>query len=615
MSQIEIKFNEVQPFILEQNSKSVETYMLLKGILHITVDPNAPHYAKIADLSIAEKNKESRIEFSADIQILTPTNLESSIRNLIVEIPNRGQKTVLDLIDSQSYDKNILLRQGWTILWCGWQADIIKSDERLGLSPPFVHSEKVLGVTVHTLTVSQKTKIMRLNESHHQVYSANNFLKKSATLIVKTGINEPGTVIASNLWEFQSKNKTNNIYNYIAYEAGFEPGLIYQIIYQPIPCPVVGSGFVAVREGVNYIKNNGFQINDMYIPPFNYCFGIGFSQSARFLRNFLELGLNEVNGEKLFDGLLIHGAGARKGEFNHRYAQPSQFLHHSFGHLPPFDDCTVAQNIRKQYPKVIFSNTSTEYWLADASLTHEKNDTCEDLIRHYLIASTQHIIGDVIPQIITINDLHSKNLSNPIDYRPILKQLLNLLVDWVTKDIIPPQSQIPTRFNKLGVLRINVMRHFNLLPNASLLNYDLFPKTYKFTQTTHYFRKYPPQFGQFFQSHVSTIDKFYNESSGILMPYISVPVGTYTGWNYAVQKSCSHPHLLSGYGSFIPLSTNRRNDDPRPSLDELYQSKDHYIDLAADAVQLLVKNRFLSSEDNDEVLKHMERLYEYVNMS
>ena len=98
-------------------------------------------------------------------------------------------------------------------------------------------------------------------------------------------------------------------------------------------------------------------------------------------------------------------AGARFGEFNHRFAQPSQgaWPTANFGRVRPFRTVDILAkygdaNHASTRPRVIFTNSAAEYWRGDASLAHmdlvERN-VGEDLqdppgTRNYLFASTQH---------------------------------------------------------------------------------------------------------------------------------------------------------------------------------------------------------------------------------
>ena len=93
-----------------------------------------------------------------------------------------------------------------------------------------------------------------------------------------------------------------------------------------------------------------------------------------------------------YDGMLIHIAGGQRGDFNHRFAQPSVANIPGFGQRFPFAAGTTSDSISKRHdglfhkldadaiPKVIFSNTSWEYWRGDASLIHIQEAT--DLPEH-----------------------------------------------------------------------------------------------------------------------------------------------------------------------------------------------------------------------------------------
>ena len=111
-------------------------------------------------------------------------------------------------------------------------------------------------------------------------------------------------------------------------------------------------------------------------------YGLGISQTGRMLRHFLYLGLNvDEAGRQVYEGLLPHVAGARLGEFNHRFGQPSVQATAGFGHRFPFADDDLQDPLtgrtdsllKRQraiggVPKLIYTNTGAEYWRGDASL-------------------------------------------------------------------------------------------------------------------------------------------------------------------------------------------------------------------------------------------------------
>jgi hypothetical protein len=82
------------------------------------------------------------------------------------------------------------------------------------------------------------------------------------------------------------------------------------------------------------------------------------------------------------------------------------------------------------------------------------------------------------------------------------------------------------------------------------------------------------------------------------LPPIAVPLATYTGWNvYRAQPG----ELCDRDGSRIPFAHSRAEreaiDDPRPSLEERYGSRDAYVTQVRAAAAALVADRLLLPED------------------
>ena len=109
-----------------------------------------------------------------------------------------------------------------------------------------------------------------------------------------------------------------------------------------------------------------------------HALAFGVSQSGRFLRHFLELGMNDDGrGRRVFDGVLTHVAGAGKVFTNHSFAMlgrtatqhedrlyPENWF--PFGNAIATDPFTSRSGSllkgRATDPVMIEVNTSTEYW-------------------------------------------------------------------------------------------------------------------------------------------------------------------------------------------------------------------------------------------------------------
>ena len=77
--------------------------------------------------------------------------------------------------------------------------------------------------------------------------------------------------------------------------------------------------------------------------------------------------------------------------------------------------------------------------------------------------------------------------------------------------------------------------------------------------------------GDAFPTLVPQVNSDGNETSGIRMPDIQVPLGTYTGWNYRTAAIGAPNELFSMVGSYIPFERTKmekeKDHDPRLSVD------------------------------------------------
>jgi hypothetical protein len=142
-----------------------------------------------------------------------------------------------------------------------------------------------------------------------------------------------------------------------------------------------------------------------------HALAFGVSQAGRFLRHFLEIGMNnDGHGRRVFDGVLTHVAGAGKVFANHSFAMSGRtatqhedrlypenwFPFGNAATTDPFSGNTGAiLRGRPTDPLIIEVNTSTEYWQKGASLVHtdpagQHDAELPPTARVYMIAGTQH---------------------------------------------------------------------------------------------------------------------------------------------------------------------------------------------------------------------------------
>jgi hypothetical protein len=97
--------------------------------------------------------------------------------------------------------------------------------------------------------------------------------------------------------------------------------------------------------------------------------------------------------------------------------------------------------------------------------------------------------------------------------------------------------------------------------------------------------------------------------AGVRHPDLSVPIGTYTGWNLR-REGFAEGAQCGGAGSFIPFAAGRTDreaaGDPRLSLEERYRDHDTYVNAVAQAAGRLVRDRLLLQQDADAIVESAE---------
>ena len=127
--------------------------------------------------------------------------------------------------------------------------------------------------------------------------------------------------------------------------------------------------------------------------------------------------------------------------------------------------------------------------------------------------------------------------------------------------------------------------------------------------------KEPPLVGPAFPILVPQVDTDGNETGGLRMPELEVPLATYTGWNLYSAAYGPETEVAHMSGSYIPFATTRAereaNADPRPSIEERYGSRAEYLGLYAEAAIRLINEGYLLREDLPELIERARIHWEY----
>ncbi|MDQ6758806.1 MAG: alpha/beta hydrolase domain-containing protein [Acidobacteriota bacterium] len=596
-------------------------YERVAAKVYFSVDPKLAANRVIADIDLAQRNERGQVEFSADLYILKPRDPAKSNGTALVEISNRGGKGLLGMFDyavpspdpkeAKEFGDGFLLQQGFTLVWVGWEFDVPTSSKLLGLRAPLAsdHGQPIHGLVMSEWVGDKRVTRIPLGDRFLQAYEVSDPNARGTQLTVRDGVTSERHVIPRDKWKFAGSTE-------IEMESGFEPGKIYEAVYQAKNPVLVGLGPAAVRDLVSFLKYGGTPtlLGDQR-KYMKRALGFGVSQSGRFLRTFLKDGFNEdEQSRRVFDGVWAHVGGAGQGSFNFRFAQPSRDGHPFLNVLyptdvPPFneqDGMLARAEAAHVVPKIFLSNGSYEYWGRAASLIHTSEDGKSDVTpgkeeRIYFFAGSQHGAGSVPPR-----KLEAQNLADTNDYRPAMRALLLAMQAWLKDGVEPPASQYPRIGNEQLVPLSGLA--FPHIPNVHVPQHKREAYRLDWSST-------PPKVGAPYPTLVPQVDQDGNETSGVKMPAITVPLATYTGWNLRSPAIGAPDELYSMVGSWIPFPRTKaeaqRLKDPRRSLEERYPSKRDYLEKITSAAQQMASQGFLLDVDVPRIRERAAAEWDY----
>jgi hypothetical protein len=333
-----------EPFADGASFGDVGRYEKIIGRVHYALDPLAMQNRAIVDLDLAPANEQGRVEFTADLYILAPQDLSQASGAALYDVNNRGSKLALRFFNDspggnnpQSAGNGFLMRQGWIVVWSGWIGELHPGDARLRLAAPPVQGENgdtITGPVRYEICVDKEATRSTVTRENHGAYRPTDEGNKNATLTWRLRPGDPRVPIPRKQFrlhvtdvEPDSPHRLPLVE--VEMPAGFQPGYLYELIYEARDPLVIGVGLAAVRDLMTALKHGEGESHPLLRdgqPVVQRTHGFGVSQSGRFLREFLYSGFNQdERGRQVFDGLMPHVAGGGLGSFNHRFAQPTSF--------------------------------------------------------------------------------------------------------------------------------------------------------------------------------------------------------------------------------------------------------------------------------------------------
>jgi len=616
------------PVLAGQAFGKTGAYEKIAGTLRFAADPTHPLHQRITDIGFAPKNADGHVEFSGEFYVLRPVDPDRVNKRLLFDVVNRGRKVALGMLNSaprvpdpttpEEFGNGFLMRQGYTLAWVGWQSDVPRRDGLLALDVP--RAQGVSGYIRCEMRPNKRVETLPLADRYHIPNPTVDLADPQARMLMKEHTGAKAIEVARSRWKFSDAG-------HVAIEGGFTPGAIYDVIYRSAEPPVVGLGFLAVRDAAAWLRWSDAASGNPCAGSIERAYLFGVSQTGRFLRHMLFLGLDEdEQGRMVFDALIPHIAGGRRGEFNLRLGQPSLNAKEAVGELPPFncDDLFARLRQRGQVPRIFLTNSSAEYWRGDASLIHTDADGARDIeppdfVRTYLLAGTQHTPGALPPLAADANTGdRGQQRFNIVDYAPLMRAALVNLDRWVSADVLPPANAFPRLSDGTAVEAESLAAFFGSLPGVHFPERITRPRRLDFgPDIERGIANYPPKAGNAYRTYVSALDADGNETAGIRGPEVSAPLATFAGWNLRHPEQGVPGDLMQMMGSTLafPLTRAEREGsaDPRKSIEERYPSRAAYLDVVRAKTQKLVAARHVLAEDVDAIIERAGRCWDYLH--
>jgi len=634
----------------------VGQYEFITGVATGEVNPANPQNAIITDIQLAPRNARGNVEYQHNFYILQPLDFSKGNGKMMYEPPNRGGKTYQTLnntptgtndpaalTDSTVLDDSFLWTRGYTTVWSGWENNLPSSATNGPVATASFPVAMGPGNTTLTgpgyeyiVTTTQRPPLPPTSTFTLSYPAASPSQDPpNAVLTHRVHLDDPAVVVPASGWAYTSPANTA-----IKLTTGpFVVNDIYEFSYIAKNPVVNGLGLAAIRDFNSFLRNaarDDFGTPNPLAGDVQRIYTETSSQPARTLNDFVHLGFNEdETHKKVFDGMM-QWIGAGDGlNMNYRWSQTKRternrqeelYLEglYPFANVPTFDPISNTSDWRykrceqtQTCPLAVEFYSANEFWVKAGSLMSTDPTGRFDLPDHpltrlYLLSSKQHGgAGDP-----TQKGLCQQFL-NPLDSAPVQRALWTDLDDWSTRGISPPDSEVPKL--KDGTLVPPLPQSRVGFPNIPGVTYTGLKTTrYRFNYGPDFYQTFIPTInppvitpplednpanGPIYPSYVPKTDHDGNDIAGIRLPELTVPLATYTGWG--LRSGVWANDGCEASGQYIPFQATKAArvaaGDPRPSVEERYESFSQYQHKVIDAIDNLVRRRFLICDDTQDM--------------
>ena len=196
---------------------TVGQYEKLVGRAFGEADPTDPGDALITDIGLAPRNASGMVAYSTDVYILRPIDRSKGNHRLFFEINNRGNNFSFGQMNNATTGANdpttasdagngFLMRQGYTMVWCGWDATVPAGGGRFTLTVPVAANadgSTITGPALEEFVIDNNTTL-----TGPLTYPAANADKSQATLTVRTRYQDLLVSIPAANWDYTDASLT-----------------------------------------------------------------------------------------------------------------------------------------------------------------------------------------------------------------------------------------------------------------------------------------------------------------------------------------------------------------------------------------------------------------------
>jgi Alpha/beta hydrolase domain len=461
-------------------------YEAVTGLADGVLDAGDPKNAIIQDIQHG-KSADAKVHYTATFQLVKPIDMTTASGLMWQDVPNRGGRITIAPVERDFLDVG---------LSSGWQGDNQGGTLQSRTDNEWVHVPTATdnGATI-TGTVLARIVNRSGPGSQKLFVQANPFPylpatrdTTKATLTARAHETMNGVVTVRQVlgsdewawasctdWAHQTPSDTQ-----ICLRDGFQPTLLYQVVFTAKDPLLLGVGFAAFRDVGTFFKHEA--ADDFGTPSPLAVNGKsrirrsiirGVSQSGNYTRAFLHLGFNQdEKGRQVNDGAWPIIAG-RRVALNFRWAQPDGVLElYEAGSEGPqwwaayedrvrglprrgiLDRCRASHTC----PKIIEHFGAAEVWELKLPIEWVGTDAKRDIplpenVRRYYIPSSTHGGGsgamDQDPPRTPVtcpgNNWGQAVLrANPVPHTETVNAIRVHFRNWVMRGTLPPQSVYPT---------------------------------------------------------------------------------------------------------------------------------------------------------------------------